>query len=437
MIRSAPGIATRRPAVTAVSEAISRALDEAPVRALSDLDLLVELGQEFAQSIDIAATLDRAVERISGYMNAEAASVFLVDTQSGDLECRACAGPVDVTGLRINMGQGIVGRAAKENMCQLVRDVSQDPDFAGNVDARTGFRTRSILCTPLRTSGGVIGVLQVLNKLDGGLFGDHDQETLRVLASPTALAINNARLASNLLEQKRIKKELFMARRLQRSLLPRRRPAPFPVQGINLPAREVSGDFFDFFELPDGRIGFAVGDVSGKGMNAALLMVRTTSLLRWIGKAGQAPGQWLAQVNNELLSTVSDGMFICAAAGYLDPSERTLTWSNAGFPPPILHTADGGQQTFPAGAPPLAIIPQSGYANEQVSLDDGTMFFYSDGVTEARGDDGNMLEEAGLKALIASQAHGPAKSRLGRIVGQLRQRQLNDDTTLLVVDGGG
>ncbi|MFK7955865.1 MAG: SpoIIE family protein phosphatase [Lysobacterales bacterium] len=420
-----------------MSEAISRVLGDSPSAALTDLDVLVELGQEFAQSIDIVATLDRAVERISGYMNAEAASVFLVDEKTGELECRACAGPVDVSGLRIEMGQGIVGRAAKDNLCQLVRDVSKDPDFAGNVDARTGFQTRSIVCTPLRTSGGVIGVLQVLNKRDGGLFAEHDQETLRVLASPTALAINNARMASDLVEQKRIRKELFLARRLQRSLLPARRQAPFPVQGINLPAREVSGDFFDFFDLPDGRIGFAVGDVSGKGMNAALLMVRATSLLRWIGKSGQAPGQWLAQVNNELVSTVSDGMFICATVGYFEPLTGTVTWANAGFPPPIVYSPEQPCQTFPALAPPLAIIEQSGYTDETVQLGDGAMYFYSDGVTEARAGNGDMLEEEGLLDLIREQAQWPVKPRLGKIITQLRKRELGDDTTLLIVDGGG
>ncbi len=419
-----------------MSQAITEALTERPSgESLAHLELLAELGQEFAQSIDIDATLSHAVDRIADYMHAEAASVFLLDDQAAWLECRACAGPVNVTGLRLQMGRGIVGRAAKENMCQLVRDVSADPDFAQNVDRDTGFRTRSILCTPLRSAAGVIGVLQVLNKRDGGLFDDNDRDTLRVLASPTALAINNARMASGLVEQERIKKELFMARRLQRSLLPSRQPPPFPIQGINLPAREVSGDFYDHFELPDGRVGFAVGDVAGKGMNAALLMVRATSLLRWIGKSGVPPGEWLSQVNNELLSSVADGMFICAAAGYYEPEDNTVVWSNAGFPPPLLDAA-GDFSSFPAPAPPLAIIPHDAYPEERVLLDGGAMYFYSDGVTEARAADRSMLEEAGLRAVIAGHRARPAKPRLGAIVSHLRRMELGDDTTLLLIEGG-
>ncbi len=417
-----------------MSRALTEALTERPGESLAHLELLAELGQEFAQSIDIGATLNHAVDRIAGYMHAEAASVFLIEEPGGWLECRACAGPVNVTGLRLEVGRGIVGRAAKENMCQLVRDAGADPDFARNVDRDTGFRTRSILCTPLRSADGVIGVLQVLNKRDGGLFDENDRDTLRVLAAPTALAINNARMASGLVEQKRIKKELFMARRLQRMLLPRRQPPPFPIQGVNLPAREVSGDFYDHFELPDGRIGFAIGDVSGKGMNAALLMVRATSLLRWIGKSGMPPGEWLSQVNNELLTSVADGMFICAVAGYYDPDEGSLVWSNAGFPPP-LHDTGRRFSAYPAPAPPLAIIPHDAYPEERVRLRGGAMYFYSDGVTEARAPDRSMLMEAGLRKVIAAHRDRPPKPRLGSIVSHLRRMQLGDDTTLLLVEG--
>ncbi len=373
-----------------MSQALTEALTERPAESLAHLELLAELGQEFAQSIDIGATLNHAVDRIAGYMHAEAASVFLIEEPGGWLECRACAGPVNVTGLRLEVGRGIVGRAAKENMCQLVRDAGADPDFARNVDRDTGFRTRSILCTPLRSADGVIGVLQVLNKRDGGLFDENDRDTLRVLAAPTALAINNARMAS--------------------------------------------GDFYDHFELPDGRIGFAIGDVSGKGMNAALLMVRATSLLRWIGKSGMPPGEWLSQVNNELLTSVADGMFICAVAGYYDPDEGSLVWSNAGFPPP-LHDTGRRFSAYPAPAPPLAIIPHDAYPEERVRLRGGAMYFYSDGVTEARAPDRSMLMEAGLRKVIAAHRDRPPKPRLGSIVSHLRRMQLGDDTTLLLVEG--
>lgn len=402
----------------------------------ADSELLIELGQEFARSIDIESTLTHAATRIAEYMDAEAASVFLLDKAAMTLECRACFGPVNITGLQMPVGKGIVGKTAADGLSRLVADVQQDPDFTARVDRKTGFSTRSILCTALTAADGVIGVLQILNKRDGGLFDETDQDTLRILASPTSLAINNARMAADLVEQRQMKRELFLARRLQRSFYPRRRKDGFPVQGINLPARQVSGDFYDHFELDDGRIAFTVGDVSGKGMNAALVMVQTATLLRFVGKKAAPAGEWLTEVNNELVDNLSQGMFICAIAGYYHPERRELEWANAGFPTPLKHNHDGSFETFPAMAPPLGIIRQDLIMQQYCKLDDASIYFYSDGVTEIRQADGSMLEEEGLENLIGRFSEKSLKARLGSIVTRLRRMKIIDDTTLLAIDGG-
>ena len=410
-------------------------LQETLGRHEEQLNLLADLGQEFAQSIDIEKTLEGAVYRIANYMRAEAASVFLLERSSGKLVCRACAGPVNISGLALEMGQGIVGRTATEQMCQLIRDVQSDPDFTNTVDQNTGFVTRSMVCSPLKTADGVIGVLQVLNRNDGDLFTEDDRDTLRLLAAPTALAINNAELASNLLEQKSLRKELFMARRLQRSLLPPRRDPGYPIMGINLPARQVSGDFYDYFDLPDGRIAFTIGDVSGKGMNAALLMVQISSLLRWIGRSGLPPGQWLAKVNNEMVGTVTNGMFVCTLVGYFDPRDSTLQIANAGFPAPLVVYADGRQQRIPAKSPPVGILELDPIPEDTCDLTGGSLYMYSDGVSEIRREDGSMLGDDGFATLVEKYAERDVKSRLGAIIVTLRRMKVVDDTTLLVVEG--
>ncbi len=420
--------------VTVIDPALlDRAAQDNPLERLA---ALADLGQQFASSLSIDETLRHVVRQIAGYMKAEAASVFLLTEGGGELECRSCAGPVDVTGLKLPFGQGIVGRTAAKNRSELIADVAADPDFAGTVDEASGFVTRSMLTAPLRGRDGVIGVLQVLNKTAGGHFDEGDRDALRVLASPVTLAVNNARMAADLVEQQRLKKELSLARRMQRSLLPRGANKDFPLAGINLPARQVSGDFFDYFRLPDGRIGFTIGDVAGKGMNASLLMVRTSTLLRWIGKTAMAPGQWLAAVNNELLETVSDGMFVCAVAGYFDPAQGTLVWANAGFPAPLLRTADGAYQSVPAQSPPLGVIEQRTSLPEQQALlaEEDCLYLFSDGVLEARDETGQMLGDEGLQALIDAHANLPRRVRLGALVNQLRGQSLGDDTTLLLLE---
>jgi sigma-B regulation protein RsbU (phosphoserine phosphatase) len=398
------------------------------------LGLLADLSQALAVSIDIEETLSQAVNRIADCMATEAASVFLVDPVAQQLVCRACAGPVDVVGLRLPLGAGVVGRTLASNAPQMVRDAQRDPDFAGKVDARTGFTTRSLLCAPLTTARGTIGVIEVLNKRDGGLFDESDRDMLRVLAAPTALAISNAALVAEMVDQTRIRRELQLARQMQRSLLPKRRRDGYPVLGVNRPAREISGDFYDYFDLPDGRIAFAIGDVSGKGLDASLLMVRTASLLRWAGKDELAPGQWLERINAELCDTVSGGMFVCALVGYYDPANRHVVWANAGFPPALARSADGVWRELPAEGPPLAIVPGMHYPEQSAELGEGSLYFFSDGVTDVRGADQQTIGLDGVRALFDRHGAAAPEARLRAIVGELRRLRLADDTTLMLIE---
>jgi phosphoserine phosphatase RsbU/P len=398
------------------------------------LTQLADLSEALALSLDLEQTLGEAVRRIVDYMEAEAASLFLVDAKGEFLECRACAGPTDVSGLKIPVDKGVVGRTLSENAPQLVRDVRADPDFTGTVDRHTGFVTRSILCAPLSTARGPIGVIQVLNKRAGGLFDDNDRDVLRLLAAPTALALNNATLAQDLIEQNRIKRELTLARRLQRSLLPKRRRDGYPLLALNLPAREISGDFYDYFDLPDGRIAFVVGDVSGKGLDAAFLMVRTASLLRWAGIDMLSPEAWLARVNDEIGGWVTGGMFVCAVAGYFDPDTRRAIWSNAGFPPVLVRHEDGRIEEFPAEAPPLGILPGMAFPSQAVELGGASMYLFSDGVTDVRDAQAELIGMEGVRRMIERHAGLAPEARLRAMIAELRSFALADDTTLMLIE---
>lgn len=391
--------------------------------------ILADFSHAFAASMDVGETLRRAVSQIADHMNAEAAAVFLTDPLTGDIECRACAGPVDVVGLRVQRGKGIVGRAIAANRVEMVRDTSLDPDYLGD---QRGFHTRSILCAPLDSADGAIGALQVLNKRDGALFDQHDANVLRLLAVPTALALNNARLTRELVEQNRIKREFQLARQMQKTLLPARR-RDFPVTALNLPAREISGDFYDYFELADGRIAFCVGDVAGKGMDAALLMVRASSCLRWAGRDGTPPGQWLTKVNRELSETVTRGMFVCAVAGYYDPATSCIEMANAGFPPLLLRRADESVQELPADGPPLGILGDFQYREERVALAGGSLYAFSDGVTDVRGPERRPIGIEGVRDLISRVSGLSPRARVRAIVGHLRKMTLADDTTLMLI----
>jgi phosphoserine phosphatase RsbU/P len=398
------------------------------------LPALADLSQRLALSLDLEGTLRQAVAMIAESMQAEAAAVFLVEGH--ELVCRACAGPVDVTGLRLPRGQGIVGRAVASGQCEIVRDAQADPDFAGRrLEADGSFVTRTVLCAPLLTAEGAIGALQVINKRDEQRFDEDDSDALRLLAAPTALALNRARLADALLEQNRIQRELTMARRLQRSLLPRRRRGAYPLRALNLPAREISGDFYDFFDLPDGRIAFAVGDVAGKGLDAAFLMVRCASLLRWAGKEGLRPSEWLARANDELCEAIPPGMFVCTVAGYYDPATADVVWASAGFPPLLRIDASGRSERFLAEGPPLGILHGMQFPEQRCDLHDAVLYLFSDGLTDVRDADDRLLDVDGVEAALSDGAIARPEARVRALVRQLRRMRISDDTTLMLIQG--
>ena len=400
------------------------------------LALVAEIVQSFASSLNIDETLHNAIEKFIHYLNAEAASIFLLNGDN-ELICRGCAGPVDITGLRLPATAGIVGKTIMTRSSQIVRDVREDPDFAREVDKDTGFVTRSILCAPLLVQDQCIGALELINKNSvDGLFDQRDENILVALASTAALAIHNARMAERLVVQERLQKELELAREIQEGLLP---PAPsgdFPVRGINLPAREVSGDFYDFFRRGDGLIYFNLADVSGKGMNAALLMAKVSSLLHHLARDVSDPGELLARVNDEVCETVSHGMFVTLVSGFLDPDAGTIRLANAGHQPPLFQRADGGFEELPATAPPLGVMGGLEFPVTDLKLDGGSLYVFTDGVTESVDEAGRELGSHGLMRLVRSCSTMPPGPRLERLVEAACRPgvPLHDDVTFLLIE---
>ncbi len=400
------------------------------------LGLLASVSQEFVASPVMGETLANATQKILDYMDTEAVSIFLLDASQQHLTCVACAGPVSIEGLTIGATQGIVGRAVASGSVQMVRDTASDTDFSGAVDEITGFRTRSILCAPLTLKSRSLGALEVINKRSGdGLFSDDDKQLLQALAGMVSLAISNAQMAEALVEQERIRRELDLAREIQRSLLPADGDANFPVCGLNYPASEVSGDFYDFFVLPDGHIVWGLGDVSGKGMNAAMLMAKTISLFRCLGKTMPDMAQLLTRLNDEIVETASHGMFVTMVAGVLDPSSGEVRFANAGHQPPLYRDIDGAYREIEAECPPLGILPEVCYVEQTLQLDAGRLFVFTDGVTEGRTADGEMLGLPGLLALLDENAGEPAAIQLSRVASLLNRpgTRLFDDLTMLAV----
>jgi len=401
------------------------------------LDLVAELTEALARGRDLDATLRLGLHRAVTRLGAEAGSLFLREAD-GSLLCRAAVGPVDLTGLRLAGGTGIVGQVIATNQPCRIAEAGIAPAFAPEIDHATGFITRSVLCTPIAGATGAFGAIELFNKHDGGTFSPADLTALQTLAAAAALALDNARLVADLATERSLRAELDLAAEIQRAMLPPPRPEGFPVHGATRPARGVSGDFYEIVPLADGTIAFAVGDVAGKGMNAALLMARVASLFRCLVKREPGPGRVLAAIDAELAETSCIGRFVTLAAGRFDPRDGTVTLANAGHEPARLVGRDGTIRALPAGMPPLGIDPAlfaAGCPETRLALEGGTLYLLTDGLTEARGRDGTPLGAEAVCGLLAAFAAMPAAERLETTLRALEAgAERRDDATLLVVE---
>ncbi len=410
-------------------------------KSCEQLELLTTVLQEFSTTLDIDATLQHVTSLVKQYLDAEGVSLFLLEKDERELVCRVCASAADITGVRLSASDGIVGRTLRENEIQMVRDVGRDPDFYDGVDSRSGVVTRSILCAPLVLNDERIGALEAINKnSESGLFDEHDRNLLSILANISAMAIHNSRMAEELVFQERTRRELELAREIQAALLPCH-SEKYPVYGYNVPARMVSGDFYDHFQLEDGRICFALGDVSGKGINASLLMAKTTSIFRCLGKRIPSPSELLSVINNELYANATRGMFVTMVAGIYDPKQQALVMVNAGHQPPLLRTCDGDVAAYEIASPPLGILPDVGYEEYQLKLDGGDLYIFTDGLTECWIERNRQLGDKGVVDMISRFSDVKAVDRLQEIVQTVTRWKrehtgyLFDDITMMLILG--
>jgi serine phosphatase RsbU (regulator of sigma subunit)/ketosteroid isomerase-like protein len=221
-------------------------------------------------------------------------------------------------------------------------------------------------------------------------------------------AVMEQRLEQERIERERIEQELRVARRIQQASLPKETPtlAGWQISPFYQPAREVGGDFYDFFELEDGRVGVVVGDATGKGIPAALLAEATSNMLRAVAQAldSTSPGKVLERVNETLLARIPPNMFVTCFYAILEPESGNLTYANAGHDLPYLHS-NGEAEELRARGMPLGLMPGRGYEEKKTILEAGkSALFYSDGLVEAHDPKGKMFGFPRLRALVAEHA---------------------------------
>jgi len=407
-----------------------------------DLELVTKMNQEFAVSLDLNDTLKTALQVIIARLNAEAANIFLINDKKKKFECIASLHQNYLDEYELDLKDGVMGKAVQQKKCIRVgnvrKDVREIAEFYFDLDNKTNFNTYSVLCSPLIAANECIGVIHCLNKkTNDKLFIEDDRKLLETLSAPAALAIRNAKMAKEMIEKNKIQKEVEIVGEIQKSLLSKNKDENFPVAGINIPAKVVSGDFYNFSDLGDGKYGFGVADVSGKGIKSSLLMSKASSLYRCLSKTNFSASDLLFQLNNEICETISRGMFVTMLIGIYDSNRKELLLSSAGHEPPLILSADGKFSNFSEAGPPLGIMPKTKYPEHKLSFENSSMYIFTDGITEIKNPSGEMLGSEGFESYIKKYQSSPINERLKTMIDDILNAGhiQKDDLTIVVIDG--
>lgn len=360
---------------------------------VSDLSSLIEISIIINSTLELDDLVRLVMEKAQSVMKAEASSVMLINPDGKSLECTLALGEVgdQIKKMQLKMGEGIAGWVASQGKPQIVSDVAADPRFSSKMDSSTGFQTRSILAAPLKVKDRVIGVAEVINRIDGKAFDNDDLDLFSTFCRQVAMAIENARMHHLKMEQQRIQQELESAKIIQESFMPTAFPnrgdRQFSISAKSLPAAMVGGDLYDFIEFDENTLGIAVGDVTGKGVPAALYMARLVSDFRLYTQIAKKPSAVLNSLNKQLVERSRRGMFVTLQYGILDAKKGTFTYSNAGHIPFIKIDSKKNRTELLQGAKtiPLGIASGIRMSETSVQLNKGDFIvLITDGIIEAK-----------------------------------------------------
>jgi sigma-B regulation protein RsbU (phosphoserine phosphatase) len=295
-----------------------------------------------------------------------------------------------------------------------------------------------MIALPLKVGDRITGVAQVINRLDGNPFDTDDLELFIALCSMAAIAIENAKMHRTLMEKQRLVKDMEFARTVQESFLPQKGPEirNYRFSAHYTPAQEVGGDFYDFIRLDRDRTGIVIGDVSGKGVPAALYMAKLGSDLKTLAFTEQDPASALLRLNDLLVERSRRGMFATLLYLELDAPNKVLTLSNAGHLPPLIKKTDGTVERFSgSGGAPLGILAGMQFGQETRSIEPGeTVILYTDGIIEAMNARDELYGYERFEELVGKSPAEP-ESLKSAIIGDVNRftglSAQHDDMTLV------
>jgi sigma-B regulation protein RsbU (phosphoserine phosphatase) len=420
----------------------SSAESSAKRRAERQTDLLAlisKVGVALLASVTLNETLEQIVSLVFEAVPADRCMIMMRDQNNPELKVavarlRDRAGEVG----EIRISRSVIDEVVTNGKSVLTSDAQADPRFMGGTVVLQG--VRSVLAVPLGVGENVFGIIYADSPIAEGRFTEDHLKVLTTLASVAAIRVENARLTEEQLERERLERELQVASEIQQRFQPASAPqvTGYELQGISFPCYEIGGDYYDFIQRTNGNLVVALGDVSGKGTAAALLMSSLHAAVHAQFETHASLVQTISAINRYLVESIPANRFVTLFYAELDPKTGALAFLNAGHNPPLIVHAGGTMEQLAAGGLPLGIMADADFREGTTQLQPGdVLVIYSDGVSEAVSPTGEEFGPTRLYEVVARNLDASAAGLRDRIESALTKfaqgTPAGDDITLVIV----
>ena len=412
--------------------------------AVEELSIINDISTAINSTLSLEKIIELIVQKCIKHMKVVQGTVTLLENGGQDNQFRTIMRQADQSSgyMPFHLDTQITGWMLKNKKPLIIDDLDSDDRFRTLESEENPIDT--LLSVPLILKGRIIGALNVFNKHGGNKFSEADKRLLCIISTQSAIVIENARLYEEEQSLMRMQEEMKIAYNIQMGLLPKDAPLieGYDIAGKSIPAKSVGGDYFDLIRLCDGRLFFCLGDISGKGMPAALLMSNMLATLRGQNLDLTTPESILNHSNEHMFRNTDPERFSTLFLGILDPGSSEVTYSNAGHNFPFLVRGSGAVERLETGNLVLGAIEDVTYTEDSVKLDAGdTLLIFSDGISEAINLDEEEFGEDLLPGIVTANRDATAMSIIDTIIddacrhaGKAPQR---DDMTIVVIKRTG
>jgi len=407
-------------------------------RAVEELTILNDLALAIGASINSQEVMNTIVRRSLRAVKAEQGVITLVD-EKADRTMKTLVRTMVSSAERrpFHLEQALLGWMHLNKRPLVIHDPASDGRFRGVTWEES---IRSVLCVPMLVKSELRGVLTVYNKKDSDTFTEEDQRLLAIIAAQSAQVVENARLHEQERALVRMREEVRLASEIQLGLLPKTPPRipGYDIAGISLPAQVVGGDYFDFIAMDGKTVAICLGDVSGKGLPAALLMANLQATIRGQTFLKPSPGECLERANRLLFESTDPEKFATLFYGILDAERHSFRYSNAGHERPFLLSDGKEALRLESGGTVLSFIEEAPFEEAELPMTPGdTLVVFSDGVTEAMNEQDEQYGEERLLSLLGGNRNMRSEELINLIVTDVREfagaREQSDDLTVVVI----